>query len=306
MNRMSGIITPLVMPFNDDGSVDSESLASLVRFQVENGIHGLFLFGSSGEGPALTESQRIRALKVVSDAVGAARPVLVGVGDNSTARVIERAKQAAEFGASGLVVTAPFYHVNSQCEIMEHFASVRAAVDLPVYAYDVPVLVKARIEPSTVMKLARDNTIAGVKDSSGDMSGLRQIILGTRDIGGFSVFTGMELLVDAAVLMGASGAVAGLANVAPREYVELYNACTLGEWEQAVEIQNRLTRLFEIVYVGVSGGGFASGALSAFKAALVCRGILANCNMAAPMKSLDQDGVDRVSRILRRLEFTEA
>lgn len=306
METLSGIITPLVTPFGNDGALDRESLERLVEFQIENGIHGLFLFGSSGECAALTESQRVEALTIVIRAVAGRIPILVGVADNSTRRVIERAKLAMEYGADGLVVTSPFYHVNSQPEIVDHFQAIHETVNLPVYAYDVPVLVKAKIEPKTVVKLASEKIIAGLKDSSGDMSCLRRIIIETEEIDGFSIFTGMELLVDTAVLMGASGAVAGLANVAPREYVELFNACKRGDWERAAGIQARLTRLFDIVEVGVEGGGFSSGALSAFKAALVARGVLKTCNMAAPMRSLDDEGMEKVSKILQSLKFIAA
>ncbi|NMB10883.1 MAG: dihydrodipicolinate synthase family protein [Firmicutes bacterium] len=303
MSRISGIITPLVTPFNDDGTLDCKSLERLVNFQLENGIHGLFLFGSSGECMALTESQRLEALKVVTSATSGKIPVIVGVMDNSVARVIERAERVAKFNVHGLVVTVPFYHRNSQPEVIDHFAAIHEAVDLPLYAYDVPGLVKTKIEPKTVMTMAEEKIIRGLKDSSGDLSGFRQIIVGTKGNKEFSVFTGSELLVDTAILMGASGAVAGLANVAPREYVELYDMCKSGNWERAVEIQDRLIRLFEIVYVGAKGGGFSAGALSAFKAALVYRGVLKNCKMAAPMRSLDQEGMERVSQILKDVQL---
>ncbi|MEA4882993.1 MAG: dihydrodipicolinate synthase family protein [Clostridia bacterium] len=304
MSALSGIITPLVTPFCDDGALDCESLERLVEFQIVSGVHGLFLFGSSGEFAALTESQRDLALVTVIRAAAGKAPVLVGVSDNSTVRVIERCRQALDCGAQGLVITAPFYHVNSQSEIVDHFSAIHAAVRLPIYAYDVPVLAKAKIEPKTVKKLASDGVISGLKDSSGDMSGLRQIIIETAGIEGFSVFTGMELLVDTALLMGASGAVAGLANVAPRDYVELFDACELGDWERAVSIQTRLTRLFDIVYIGAPGGGYSAGALSAFKAALVCRGILKTPKMAAPMRSLDREGVEKVRQMLQCLQFS--
>lgn len=303
MREVRGIITPIVTPFTCGGSLDSEALKRLVEFQTGSGVHGLFLFGSSGEGPALTDDQRLQALKTVIRVAGGKTAILVGISDNSTLRAIERASQAAEFGADGLVVTPPFYHMNSQAEVADHFRAVREYTDMPIYAYDVPVLVKTKITADTVVKLAAEKVIAGIKDSSGDMSGFRQVILRTRNIEGFTVFTGMELLVDVAMLMGADGAVAGLANVAPREYVELYDLCLAHEWLQAAELQERLVRLFDIAYVGAPDGSFSAGALSGFKAGLVCRGVLDCCTMAAPMRNLTSEGVAKVRELMKDLEF---
>lgn len=300
---MQGIVTPIVTPFTCEGRLNAEALERLVQFQVENGVNGLFVFGSSGEGPAITDDQRHLVLETVMRANHGGAAVLVGISDNSTSRVIERAKQAADYDIDGLVVAPPFYHMNSQTEVADHFRAIREHTSIPIFAYDVPALVKTKIAADTVVKLASENVIAGIKDSSGDMSAFRQLIVSARSIEGFTVFTGMELLVDVAMLMGADGAVAGLANVAPREYVELYDLCRAGEWQRAAELQARLVQLFNIAYVGAPEGSFSAGALSGFKAGLMCKGVLDDCAMAAPMRSLTQDGLTQVRNIMKNLEF---
>lgn len=301
VSTLRGAITPLLTPFSEDGEVDLESLVRLVEYQVENEIDALFVFGSTGEFPALTESQRRSILDAVLEKVANRVPVLVGAADNSTRRVIERCREAERAGADAVVVAVPFYHMISQAEVVVHFSRIREAIDIPIYAYDVPSLVKVKLSTPTVVELASRGIIQGLKDSSGDMSSFRQVIVRTRGLEGFRVFTGMELLADVAVFMGADGVVAGLANVAPREYVELTRACFSKEWDKARALQEKLTRLFDIVYVASGEKSYSAGALSAFKAALKHKGILTTCAMAQPMSTLNEEEQKQVGQLVSRL-----
>lgn len=301
VSRLRGVITPLLTPFKEDGEVDLESLARLVEYQVESEVDALFVYGSTGEFAALTEPQRRSILDIVLEKVAGRVPVLVGAADNSTRRVIERCREAERAGADAVVVAVPFYHMISQHEAVNHFSSIRDAIDIPVYAYDVPSLVKVKLSTSTVVELASRRVIQGLKDSSGDISSFRQVLIRTQGLEGFQVFTGMELLADVAVFMGAHGIVAGLANVAPREYVELTRACFSKEWDKARALQEKLTRLFDIVYIASGEKSYSAGALSAFKAALKCKGILTTCVMAPPMSTLNEEEQERVGQLVRRL-----
>lgn len=301
--KLHGIVTPLVTPLAEDGSLDKESLIRLLNYQIESGVHGIFIFGSSGEGPELTDLQRDQMMEVTSETVAKRVPVIVGVMDNSTERVIERARGVAQHDLDGIVVAPPFYHMNSQDEIMDHFRAIHSAIDLPIYAYDVPVLVKVKISPESIIALAQEGAIAGLKDSSGDYTTLRSIIMNTRDLPDFTILTGMELLTDIGILMGTDGGVPGLANVAPVEYVEMYDACMAGEWNRAREIQERLVRLMTLASVGVAGASGSAGALSGFKAALKCRGVLSTCRMMRPMRSLDAEAQEKVRGIMVETDF---
>ncbi len=301
--KLHGIVTPLVTPLAEDGSLDKESLIRLLNYQIESGVHGIFIFGSSGEGPELTDLQRDQMMEVTSETVAKRVPVIVGVMDNSTERVMERARKVAQYDLDGIVVAPPFYHMNSQDEIMDHFRAIHSAIDLPVYAYDVPVLVKVKISPESIITLAQEGVIAGLKDSSGDYTTLRSIIINTRDLPDFTILTGMELLTDIGILMGTDGGVPGLANVAPAEYVEMYDACMAGEWDRAREIQERLVRLMTLASVGVAGASGSAGALSGFKAALKWKGVLSTCRMMLPMKSLDAEAQKTVREIMVETNF---
>ncbi|MFD8561733.1 dihydrodipicolinate synthase family protein [Streptosporangium canum] len=288
--RFSGVVPPLVTPLTPDGEVDAPSLERLVEFLVEAGVTGLFALGSSGEAAFLTDARRDRALEVVVRAAAGRVPVLAGCIETTTARVIERAEVAAKLGADATVVTAPFYTRIHPLEIDRHFRAVRAAVDLPMFAYDVPVSVHTKLAVDQVLALAADGVVDGLKDSSGDDVGFRQVVLGAAGLPGFSALTGHEVVVDAMMLAGADGAVPGLGNVDPHGYVRLVRACAEGRWADAKAEQDRLTRLFRIVDAASpeTAGGSTRG-IGAFKTALALRGVIAGGTVAPPMRELTAD-----------------
>ncbi|MFD8528723.1 dihydrodipicolinate synthase family protein [Streptosporangium canum] len=288
--RFSGVVPPIVTPLTPDGEVDAPSLERLVEFLVEAGVTGLFALGSSGEAAFLTDARRDRALEVVVRAAAGRVPVLAGCIETTTARVIERAEVAAKFGADATVVTAPFYTRIHPLEIDRHFRAVRAAVDLPMFAYDVPVSVHTKLAVDQVLALAADGVIDGLKDSSGDDVGFRQVVLGAAGLPGFSALTGHEVVVDAMMLAGADGAVPGLGNVDPHGYVRLVRACAEGRWADAKAEQDRLTRLFRIVDAASpeTAGGSTRG-VGAFKTALALRGVIASAAVSPPMRELTAD-----------------
>lgn len=288
--RFSGVVPPLVTPLTPDGEVDAPSLERLVEFLVEAGVTGLFALGSSGEAAFLTDTRRDRALEVVVRAAAGRVPVLAGCIETTTARVIERAEVAAKLGADATVVTAPFYTRIHPLEIDRHFRAVRAAVDLPMFAYDVPVSVHTKLAVDQVLALAADGVIDGLKDSSGDDVGFRQVVLGVAGLPGFSALTGHEVVVDAMMLAGADGAVPGLGNVDPHGYVRLVRACAEGRWADAKAEQDRLTRLFRIVDAASpeTAGGSTRG-VGAFKTALALRGVIASGTVSPPMRELTAD-----------------
>lgn len=294
-----GIVPPVCTPFNEDYSVDTTSLASLLRFLVDSGVHGVFMLGSTSEAAFLTAEQRATVLKVAVHTVGGQVPVLAGVFDTTTGRVLEHVSQARRAGVDALVLTAPFYAHYSQEEVVTHFQTVYSAAGLPIIAYDIPSAVHTRLERGTVVRMAEAGLIAGIKDSSGDDANFRGVILGTREVAGFSTFTGSELVVDAALLFGASGSVPGLGNVDPAGYTRLFNAARVGDWSGARLEQERLYRLFSIVHSADPGNhGPTAAALGSFKTALMLRGIIATNVVGRPLSRLNDAEAARVRRAL--------
>ncbi len=300
---LRGVVPPVITPLTPTGEVDTASLRRLVAHLIGAGVHGLFLLGSSGEAAYLTDAQRRTALETAVDATAGRMPVLAGVIETTTARVLERAADAVSAGADALVATTPFYARTHPVEIADHFRRVRDGAGLPLFAYDIPVAVHTRLPRDTVLDLAADGTLTGLKDSSGDEGSLRRLLLGLRRrAAGFTVLTGSELTVDGALLAGADGVVPGLGNVDAAGYVRLYDAARAGDWAGARAEQDRLAALFALTEAGdpaLMGAG--SSALGAFKAAARLLGLIDCAATAAPQVPLDEAAVDRV-----RARLTEA
>lgn len=299
MARFSGVIPPVVTPLNDDFTVDYDSYARVLEHLVAGGCHAVFALGSTSEVVFYGEAERRKILERTVEVVAGRVPVIAGVVDPATDRVIGHARTAKAIGVDAIVATAPFYTITSQSEILDHFRMIRQAVDIPLIAYDLPVCVHVKLGRQTVVTLAREGTIAGVKDSSGDDGAFRYALLDLADRPDVFLMTGSEIVVDSALQMGAHGVVPGLANVDPAGYVRLWDAAQRGDWQAARQEQERLCRLFEIVWVAsgrVSGG--ASG-VGGFKTAMRSLGIIRTNLMARPRAALDATEARRVDEILR-------
>jgi 4-hydroxy-tetrahydrodipicolinate synthase len=299
---LTGVVPPVCTPLTPEREVDVPSLLRLVDHLLAGGVHGLFVLGTSSEAAFLTDAQRRSVVKTVTGHVGGQLPVLAGAIDMTTPRVLDHVAAVTAAGADAVVVTAPFYARTHSAEIARHYRLVAAASPVPVLAYDLPVAVHTKLPAETVLELAAEGVLAGLKDSSGDLAAFREVVTGARtraDITGFSVLTGSELLVDTALAMGSDGAVPGLANVDPHGYVRIDRLCRVGDWERARIEQERLCALFGMVRVGDPARmGGSSSALGAFKAALYLRGIIDCPATAEPQVPLSEGEIERVGKFL--------
>jgi 4-hydroxy-tetrahydrodipicolinate synthase len=298
---LTGVIPPVCTPLTPDFEVDTGSLTRLVDHLVGGGVDGLFILGSSSEAAFLPDGHRKIVLDTVVRHTAGQVPVLAGVIDMTTLRVLDHVRVAVGAGVDGIVATAPFYARTHPAEIATHFRTIAEHAGLPLYAYDLPVSVHSKLGADLLLDLAATGALAGVKDSSGDEGGLRGVILRRRDrkdIDSFSVLTGSELTVDSALWMGADGVVPGLGNVDPDGYARLFRAASDGDWAAARAEQERLLHLFELVTVGGARMGGSSSALGAFKAGLYLRGIIDHPTTALPQIPLDSDEIARVGKYL--------
>jgi 4-hydroxy-tetrahydrodipicolinate synthase len=296
---ISGIIPPVCTPFTSELEVDVPSLERLIGFLLEEGVSGVFMLGSSGETAYLKDGQRDVVVEVTVKTVAGQVPVLAGLIDMTTSRMIEHAARALGLGADAVVATAPFYaQVTEPPEVLRHFRALKAACGAPLLAYDIPVAVHSKLGVNELVTLAGDRVIDGLKDSSGDIAGMREVIVGTRSLPEFAIFTGSELTIDCAMQVGASGSVPGLGNVDPRGFVELYRSCRAGQWDQARTQQERLMTLFNITRCAQPGKGRSASGLGGFKTALMLRGIIATNAMALPQAALDDAETAAVRQVL--------
>ncbi|MER8701462.1 dihydrodipicolinate synthase family protein [Mesorhizobium sp. M1273] len=299
MPLFTGVVPPVVTPLNADFSIDVPSFTRTIENLLDGGVHGLFVLGSTSEVVFHDEAGRRAVLEHAVKVNNGRVPIFAGVIDPTTDRVINHARIARSAGADAIVVTAPFYTRTSQPEIGDHFRYIKDALDIPVIAYDIPVCVHVKLERKTTVGLAREGAIAGIKDSSGDDGNLRYVLKDMADDPGFFGMTGSEILVDSVLAMGAHGVVPGLANVDPHGYVRLWKLTQAGQHAEARVEQERLLKLFEIVWISLGRTSAGSAGVGAFKAAMKSLGIIASNTMARPQRSLNDEETAKIDMILR-------
>jgi 4-hydroxy-tetrahydrodipicolinate synthase len=299
MARFEGVIPPVVTPLTEGFAVDYPSYTRVLEHLIAGGVHGLFVLGSTSEVVFHDEATRRKIIEHTVKVVNRRVPVLAGVIDPATDRMIAHARTAQTIGVDAVVVTAPFYTRTSQPEIVDHFRYVRDALDVPVVAYDIPVCVHSKLERASIGTLAREGAIAGVKDSSGDDGNFRYLLTDLADLPDFFLMTGSEIVVDSVLAMGAHGVVPGLGNVDPHGYVRLWDAARRGDWAAARAEQQRLCALFEIVWIGTPRTSAGASGVGGFKTAMRRLGIIDTNIMARPQRSLNEAEAARIEPILR-------
>lgn len=299
LSKFSGVIPPVIIPLKADRSLDLPAFELSINRMIDAGVNGLFFLGSSGEVAFVTDEERqqilVEALAIVDHRV----PVLVGVIDIETNRVIDQVKRASKYDIDGLVATAPFYALGGPYENERHFRQIRKCTDLPLFAYDLPVSVHTKLDGNMLMRLGQDGIIQGVKDSSGDDVAFRWLMLENEDAGHpMQLLTGHEVVVDGAYLGGADGSVPGLANVDPHSYVEQWEAAKQGDWERVAKIQDHLARLMMMTRKITATVGFGAG-VGSFKTALWQMGIFNTNQMREPVQALVDEDVLSIVEVLR-------
>ena len=296
--QLKGVIPPVVVPDTPDRQLDVPSYERHIERLIEAGVDGLFVLGSSGEVVFSTNERRDQIIRESVRIVGGRVPVLVGIIDTETERVLELGRRATELGADGLVATAPFYALGGMLEVEDHFRILGSELELPVYAYDIPVCVHTKLPWKLMLSLGEEGVLAGVKDSSGDDISFRYLCQANEAAGHpLDLLTGHEVVVDGAYLSGADGSVPGLANVDPYGYVRMWQAYQAGDWARVKAEQDRLNDLSHIFDVTSGVSGYAGG-VGAFKCALHLMGIFDSPQMPRPVHSLKGENVEAIRRVL--------
>ncbi|MEY8249267.1 dihydrodipicolinate synthase family protein [Leptogranulimonas caecicola] len=296
--KISGVVPPVVVPMAEDGSIDREAYEKHLNRMIDAGIDGLFFLGSSGEVAFSTDERRSEIIEIGMEINQGRLPVLAGCIDMQTNRVIEHARAMEQLGVDAIVSTAPFYAIPGPGVIANHFRAIHEAVDLPLFAYDIPVCVNTKLGWQELAMLGAEGTLAGVKDSSGDDVSFRFLVReNDRNGHPMSLLTGHEVVVDGAYLAGADGSVPGLANIDPVSYVKMWKAYQAGDWAQVKAIQDYLADLMLITQVTVGVGGYGAG-VGAFKTALKEMGIFNTNRMPSPVDALEGENVEAIHSVL--------
>ncbi len=248
VREAKGIIPPLTTPFNRNGDVYEEGLRRLVDFQIEKGVHGLFICGTYGSGPIMTVEERKQVHEIVVDQAKGRITVIAHVGTTSTVRSVELARHAESVGADLVASISPYYHRHDERAVVEFFRTLAEAVDIPLYVYNNPKASGVTITPSFLHHLA-DVGVQGIKDSGFSFIELTHFMLAMEDRPDFRFIVGTEALALPAFMVGAKGSVAGLANAFPELVVQLWDLFQAGEYQEAVRVQMRVTKARQILHI---------------------------------------------------------
>lgn len=239
MIEIRGIIPPIITPMNEDETVNEKELSNQVNRLIEAGVHGIFAFGTNGEGYALDNGEKEQVLSTVIRAVAGRVPVYAGTGCITTRDTIRLSRMAEELGADVLSIITPSFAAASQDELYCHYKAVAEAVHLPIVLYNIPARTGNALAPSTVERLAEIDNIVGAKDSSGNFDNMLQYIERTKGKN-FSVLSGNDSLILWNLIAGGTGGIAGCANVFPENMVNIYEKFMAGDMEGARKAQDAI------------------------------------------------------------------
>ena len=246
---LRGILPALATPLTDNGQINTEALGKLVDWLIDSGVHGLFPLGSTGEFYALTPAERETVLRATLEAAAGRVPVFAGANAGSTADVIHFCQQAESLGADGVLLAPPYYSLPEADELLAHFQDVASVIGIPITLYNYPGRAGVDMMPELVEQLAATENISYIKESTGDMTRVSEIIRRCGDA--ITVLCGCDTLALESFLIGAVGWVGGVANVAPREHVRLYElAVEKGDFASAHKAYFELLPLLALMESG--------------------------------------------------------
>lgn len=295
--RYHGIIPPMITPLIARDELDVLGLERLIEHILAGGVHGLFILGTTGEGPSLSYRLRKDLIERTCRQVNRRVPVLVGITDTAFQESLNVASWSADAGADALVVAPPYYLPEGQPELQEYLHHLVPELPLPLFLYNMPALTKVAMEPETVRRAMDDRRIIGIKDSSCSMIYLHRILALLAHRPDWPVLVGPEEMLSDAVFAGAHGGVNGGANLFPHLYVKLFEAAKAGDIARAHELHALVMRVSENLY---RIGKHSSAIIKGIKGALALSGICDDF-MAEPFQRFHDPERARVRLVLDEL-----
>jgi 2-dehydro-3-deoxy-D-pentonate aldolase len=245
---LSGIIVPLITPLKDNQALDYDGLQRLIEHVLAGGVHGIFILGTTGEGPSLGSDLRYELIDRVCRQVEKRVPILVGISDTAIAESLKLAEMAAKSGAYAVVATPPYYFPVDQADLQAYFSNLSSRLDLPLFLYNMPSHARFTLEPETVKNIAENKNVIGLKDSSANMVYIQKVLQVMKDQPDFSLTVGPEEGLMQSILAGANGGVNGGANMFPRLYVKMYDAAIAKDFQTMIPLQKMIIQISSSIY----------------------------------------------------------
>jgi 4-hydroxy-tetrahydrodipicolinate synthase len=241
-----GSYVAIVTPFKN-GKVDAAALKSLIEFHIENGTSGIVPCGTTGESATLVRSEHEEVIGIAVETCKGRVPVLAGTGSNATHEAIELTQSAEKLGADGALLITPYYNKPTQEGLYQHFTSVAKETKLPIVLYNVPSRTAINMLPVTVVRLAKIQNIVGIKEASGNLMQISEIIQACES--DFSVISGEDALNWPILALGGKGFISVTANIVPDKFAQLYKAASEGDIETAKSLHYELLKLNDVMFV---------------------------------------------------------
>lgn len=293
--RFKGVITPVVTPLQSDFSLDKKGLQHVIEHLIAGGVHGLFILGTTGQGPHLSHSLRKEVILETVKINKGRLPVIVGVTDTSIEELFDMCSFAKDNGVEAVVMAAPYYIPSSQEQLSHWMNYVIPKISIPILLYDLPSHINVKLSIDVVKQLSELDQVIGIKDSSGNMSYFN-LLLAKIDRPDFGFYTGPELLFGESLLAGGDGGVPGGSNLYPKLFVDIYNAAVEQNMEIVADRQKAVRALYtELYQLSETGSGFMCG----LHAALGVKGICNNIMLPPYIHYQDED---RIKEVLEDLE----
>ncbi|MCC7241960.1 MAG: 4-hydroxy-tetrahydrodipicolinate synthase [Acidobacteria bacterium] len=248
----TGVGTALVTPFTQGGAVDEAGVRRLARRQIDAGVHFLVPCGTTGETPTLSDIERRRVVELVVEVAAGKVPVMAGAGGYSTTEVVHAARAMQQAGATGLLSVTPYYNKPTPEGLFQHFSAVADATPLPIVLYNVPGRTGCNMDAATVARLATLHTIVGVKEASGNIQQMAEILRATPD--DFLVLSGDDAITLPLMAMGGRGIISVASNEIPAEMVQMVEAAERGNFESARALHRRWLPLLLVNFIESNPG----------------------------------------------------
>lgn len=291
--RLKGMGVALITPFNDDGSVDYQSLMRLVEYQIQNGVDFLCVLGTTAETPTLSAEEKKKIKQLVVERVNGRVPILLGVGANSTQTVIDTLQNDDMTGVDAVLVVVPYYNKPSQEGIYQHYKAIANSTKLPIVLYNVPGRTGVNMTAETTLRLARDfDNIVAIKEASGNITQMDDIIKHKPE--NFDVISGDDGITFPLITLGAIGVISVIGNAFPREFSRMTRLALAGDYQNALTIHHKFTELFKLLFVDGNPAGV--------KAMLSMMGMIKN-RLRLPLVPTRITTYEQMRRILDELKI---
>ncbi len=242
----SGAIVAIVTPFKE-GKVDESALRELIEFQIANGTDGIVPCGTTGESSTLSHDEHDRVIEITIDAAKKRVPVIAGTGSNSTTEALRLTKHAHEAGADGALMVCPYYNRPTQEGLYQHFKIIAESVPIPIVPYNIPSRTGVNLMPETVARLAKISNIVGIKEASGSLKQMQDVIslCGKK----FAVLSGDDFFTFPLLSIGGKGVISVVSNIVPADMAAMIDSFVAGEIKKAEEMHHRLVPLIDSLFI---------------------------------------------------------